>query len=89
MLPAGVLAASPRDLVVIPQSAQDTLTARGIPVTLKASSFFLAEWDETEQGKMRVAGIPFDVILRDVTPDQELFLFELHEVHLSALEHRD
>lgn len=74
-----VIAAEPRDLVVIPQSAQDALIERGIPVTLKASSFFLAEWSETEKASMREAGIPFQVILRDVTSDQELFLFELHD----------
>ena len=75
----GALAADPKDLVVIPQSAQDVLTDRGIPVTFKASAFFLAEWDGSEQEAMRAAGIPFEVILRDVTPDREMYLFELHD----------
>jgi hypothetical protein len=73
------LAAEPKDLVVIPQSAQEALIAKAIPVTFKASAFFLAEWTAAEQEAMRDAGIPFDVILRDVEPDLEMYLFELHD----------
>ena len=43
------LAAAPKDLVVIPQSAQNALIERDIPTTFKASAFFLAEWDAAQQ----------------------------------------
>jgi len=66
-----------KDLVAIPQSAQQILVARDEKVTLKASAFFLAEWDDKRQGEMRLAGVPFEVILRDVTDDRTLYLFEL------------
>jgi len=66
-----------KDLVVIPQSAQQILVAREEKVTLKASAFFLAEWDDERQGEMKAAGVPFEVILRDVTDDRTLYLFEL------------
>jgi hypothetical protein len=63
----------------LPQAAQPALIEREIPVTFKASSFFLAEWDATEQEAMKAAGIPFQVVLPDVTPDTTLYLFELHD----------
>jgi leucyl aminopeptidase len=66
-----------KDLVVIPQSAQQILVARDEKVTFKASAFFLAEWDDKRQGEMRAVGVPFEVILRDVTDDRTLYLFEL------------
>lgn len=47
-----------RDLVVIPQSAQQVLVARAEPVTFKASGFFLAEWDEEHQAEMRAPRHP-------------------------------
>ncbi len=75
---SGVLAAS-KDLIVIPQAAQPALIQRDIPVTFKASAFFLAEWDDLEQEAMRAAGIPFQVILPDVGPESVLYLFELHD----------
>jgi hypothetical protein len=68
-----------RDLVVIPQSAQQLLVARGEKVTFKASAFFLAEWDAKHQADMNALGIPFEVILPDVGDDQPLYLFELHD----------
>ena len=73
------LAVETKDLVVIPQSAQHVLVAREEKVTLKASAFFLAEWDAKHQTEMTAAGIPFTVILKDVTDDQTLYLFELHD----------
>ena len=72
-------AADPMYLVVIPQSAQESLIARGIPTTFKGSMFFLAEWSLSDQEAMREAGIPFQVILRDVTPDTVIYMFELHD----------
>jgi len=75
----GTQAAAPKDLVVLPQSAQNALVERDIPVTFKASAFFLAEWDALQQEAMRAAGIPFEVILPQVGPDTTLYLFELHD----------
>jgi|SoiMethySBSTD1v2_1073268.scaffolds.fasta_scaffold13101_2 leucyl aminopeptidase len=69
----------PRDLVVIPQSAQPTLIDKAIPVTFKASGFFLAEWDEAAQQKALADGIPFQIIRRDVSDSDTFYLFELHE----------
>ncbi len=68
-----------KDLVVIPQSAQQLLVALDEKVTLKASSFFLAEWTEKYQTDMKAKGVPFEVILRDVKEDTTLFMFELHD----------
>jgi leucyl aminopeptidase len=68
-----------KDLVAIPQSAQQLLVAHGEKVTFKASAFFLAEWDAKQQNDMRALGIPFEVILPDVREQQSLFLFELHD----------
>jgi leucyl aminopeptidase len=76
---AGALAGPPsRDLVVIPQAAQATLIHKQVPVTFKASAFFLAEWDETAQLAATSNGIPFEIIRRDVGDADTLFLFELH-----------
>jgi leucyl aminopeptidase len=72
-------AAESKDLVAIPQSAQQVLVEREEKVTLKASAFFLAEWDAKHQSDMTAAGVPFTVILKDVTDDQTLYLFELHD----------
>ena len=72
-------AAGPRDLVVIPQSAQQVLVAHEEMVTFKASAFFLAEWDEKHQADMKALGIPFEVILHDVEEHQSLYLFELRD----------
>jgi len=80
LFPAAALAAdSSRDLVAIPQSAQQLLQAQGVPVTFKGSAFFLAEWSAADQVRMASLGVPFEVILRDVRDDTSLFLFELHE----------
>ena len=79
---AAVAAPAPRDLVVIPQSAQPTLIEKAIPVTFKASAFFLAEWDEAAQQKALADGIPFQIIRRDVSDTDTFFLFELHEGEL-------
>jgi len=70
--------AAPKDLVVIPQSAQATLVHKQIPVTFKASGFFLAEWDEPAQLQALADGIPFEIIRREVTDADTFFLFELH-----------
>lgn len=74
-----VAAETRRDLVVIPQSAQELLIRKDIPVTFKASGFFLAEWNDLEQSAMRDLGIPFEIIYRGVKDDQTFFLFELHQ----------
>lgn len=68
-----------RDLVVIPQSAQPTLIQNKVPVTFKASAFFLAEWDEAQQLAALTSGIPFEIIRRDVRDADVFFLFELHQ----------
>ena len=72
-------AEGPRDLVVIPQSAQQILVANDVKVTFKASAFFLAEWDQKNQGDMKALGIPFTVILPDVKETRTFYLFELHD----------
>ena len=67
-----------KDLVVVPQSAQQILVDKQIPVTFRASGFFLAEWDEGQQIFMLASGIPFEIIRRDVTDANVFYLFELH-----------
>jgi leucyl aminopeptidase len=69
----------PKDLVAIPQSAQQLLVAHDEKVTFKASAFFLAEWDEKHQAEMTALGIPFKVISHDVNEQQTFYLFELHD----------
>src|SRR5262245_55826439 len=75
---AAVAAPAPRDLVVIPQSAQPTLIGKSIPVTFKASAFFLAEWDEAAQLQAQADGIPYEIIRRDIDDSDTFYLFELH-----------
>src|SRR5262245_37774798 len=77
--PAGWSAEDPKDLVVIPQSAQSFLRARDEKVTLKSAAFFLAEWDRKHQQDMVALGLTFEVILADVRADDTLYLFELHD----------
>ena len=75
---AALAAPASRDLVVIPQSAQAALIGKAIPVTFKASAFFLAEWDEAAQIQALADGIPFQIIRRQVDDADTFYLFELH-----------
>ncbi len=77
---SGAWAGEPsRDLVVLPLSAQHILIERNIPVTFKGSGFFLAEWTAREQAENKGLGLDFELLLRDVSDETSLFLFELHE----------
>ena len=78
-LEASSSAGEPKDLVVIPQSAQAALMERDEKLTLKAAAFYLAEWDRKYQSEMAALGIPFQVILKDVRDEQTLYLIELHD----------
>jgi hypothetical protein len=75
---AALAAPAPKDLVVIPQSAQPILIGKAIPVTFKASGFFLAEWDEAAQLQAQADGIPYQIIRRDIDDSDTFYLFELH-----------
>jgi subtilisin-like proprotein convertase family protein/acetylornithine deacetylase/succinyl-diaminopimelate desuccinylase-like protein len=75
-----VLAAEPRrDLVVADHAQRPKLEALDLAMTFKGAGFFLGEWDASTQQRARDAGIEFRVILPDVKPTQQLYLFELHD----------
>lgn len=68
-----------RDLVVIDPADQEALIRADLQVTWKGMSFILAEWNTSEQEKARDFGIPYRVILSWVGPEQDIYIFQVHE----------
>src|SRR5262245_59185317 len=75
-----VLAADPKkDLVVVDHTQRPKLEALDPAMTFKGAGFFLGEWDDAVQKQSMDAAIEFRVILPDVKPSQQIYLFELHD----------